>query len=109
MAALGELINAGIITIERIHPKGSRMATEYRLTFIESGPEHHRVPASNEWRLFKSGTKGNIVRTKRTRETVNALTHRQLRGNVALTHRQLMRRKQAIFWGVPLLTHRPHL
>ena len=33
-AAMGELFNAGFLTIERIYPKGSRMASEYRLTWI---------------------------------------------------------------------------
>jgi hypothetical protein len=56
-AALGELISAGIITIERMHPRGSRMATEYRLTFIESGDEHHRRSATNDWRSVESGNK----------------------------------------------------
>jgi hypothetical protein len=56
-AALGELISAGIVTIERIHPRGSRMATEYRLTFIESGGDNHRQPATNEWRAIKGGNK----------------------------------------------------
>lgn len=56
-AALGELIESGIVTVERIHPRGSRMATEYRLTFVETGNERHRHPATNEWRLVRSGNR----------------------------------------------------
>lgn len=56
-AALGELVETGLIAIERTHPRGSRMATEYRLTFIESGSEGRRAPPTHEWRTAQSRNK----------------------------------------------------
>lgn len=56
-AAIGELVAAGIVAIERVHPNGSRMATEYRLTFIETGGDQQRRTATNEWEAVESGNK----------------------------------------------------
>lgn len=54
-AALAELIEAGFIAPERMYPRGSRMATEYRLTWIESGKGTNRRPATNDWKALGSG------------------------------------------------------
>ena len=88
-AAIGELVTAGIATIERVHPKGSRMATEYRLTFIESGDPRHRRPATNDWRWIHTGSRrknlGDETSTRNGKPVDPASTERKRRDDAPST------------------------
>jgi hypothetical protein len=88
-AALGELMMAGFVVAERMHPKGSRMATEYRLTWIESGHGPGRRPASNEWRNCESGNmrkhRGAETSTRNRKHADAPSTDRKFRVDAPLT------------------------
>lgn len=58
--AIGELVARGIVVIERVPPRGSRLSTEYRLTFVSSGPEGKVRPATNEYRHWRQGDAGSV-------------------------------------------------
>jgi hypothetical protein len=53
--AVGELIARGILAVERVHPRGSRLANEYRLTFIPS----RAGPATHDYLAWQSGDSGS--------------------------------------------------
>jgi len=80
-AALGELIETGFVVPERVYPKGSRMATEYRLTWIESGHGAHRKAATNDWKAFEIGNGrklfGDVSYTRNRKPVDGASTDRK--------------------------------
>lgn len=51
--AIGGLIERGLLAIEKIHPKGSRKSTEYRLTYASTGDHKGKVPATQEYLHWK--------------------------------------------------------
>ncbi|MGZ8326637.1 MAG: hypothetical protein ACXWUV_03885 [Allosphingosinicella sp.] len=58
-SAIGELQARGLIAIEKVHPRGARKATEYRLTFVSTGTEKRPIPATHEylnWLVGDAGT-----------------------------------------------------
>jgi hypothetical protein len=88
-ASLGELIEAGLIVPERVYPKGSRMATEYRLTWIESGNGAHRKPATNEWKTAARGNRrkssGAVSSTRNRKHADAPSTERKLHADAPST------------------------
>lgn len=52
--ALCELIERGLLALERTYPKGQRLANEYRLTFIPTADK----PATNDYLHWKHGDAG---------------------------------------------------
>jgi len=52
--ALCELMERGLVALERSYPKGQRLANEYRLTFVATG----EVPATNDYLNWKAGDAG---------------------------------------------------
>lgn len=51
-AALRELEAFGFVRLARNYSPSSRMAREFRLTFVETGPAGQRLPATNEYRDY---------------------------------------------------------
>lgn len=47
--ALGEAIERGLLVVEKVHPVGSRLAPEYRLTYISTGDHKSPVPATRDY------------------------------------------------------------
>jgi hypothetical protein len=58
--AIGELMARGLLAIEKIHPRGARKATEYRITFISSGSERRPVRATNDYEQWRRGDAGTV-------------------------------------------------
>ena len=52
--ALRQLMERGLLELERSYPKGQRLANEYRLTFVPTGD----VPATNDYLAWKTGDAG---------------------------------------------------
>lgn len=48
-AAIAEAASAGVIAVERVYPRGSRLSTEYRLCYYETGEHPNKSPASQEY------------------------------------------------------------
>lgn len=60
--AIAQLMQHGLVALETEGQWRPRLAREYRLTFVSSGPEHKPVPATNEylnWKPEASGDKKN--------------------------------------------------
>jgi hypothetical protein len=52
--ALCQLMERGIVTLERSYPKGQRLANEYRLTFVSTA----NAPATNDYLSWRRGDAG---------------------------------------------------
>jgi hypothetical protein len=52
--ALCQLIERGLVTLERDYPRGQRLAREYRLTFVPAGYD----PATNDYLNWRPGDAG---------------------------------------------------
>jgi hypothetical protein len=52
--ALCQLMERGLVALERSYPKGQRLANEYRLTFVATG----ETPATNDYLHWKAGDAG---------------------------------------------------
>jgi hypothetical protein len=52
--ALCQLIERGLVVMERDHPRGLRLAREYRLTFVPTG----ETPATNDYLKWEQGDAG---------------------------------------------------
>jgi hypothetical protein len=70
--ALCELIERGLLAVERTYPRGQRRANEYRLTFVATGD----VTATNDyltWKVGDAGTrnKGNFRASKTSTRSVS--------------------------------------
>jgi hypothetical protein len=77
--ALCQLIERGLVTLERDYPRGQRLAREYRLTFVSAGNE----PATNDYLNWKAGDAGTCrkrpggnfrVESTATRSAVRVVT-----------------------------------
>ncbi len=53
-AARDELVAYGLARVTRHEHRFQKLAREYRLTFIESGKDDDRQPATNEWLRYQS-------------------------------------------------------
>lgn len=82
--ALGELIARGIITLEKDHPRGSRLAREYRLTYISTLRAGQIVPATNDYLQWRVGSAGTVTKRKIGKSRV-AMTATENRLSSAMT------------------------
>jgi len=57
--ALCQLMERGLVALERSYPRGQRLANEYRLTFVATAD----APATNEYLTWKSGDAGTRKKT----------------------------------------------
>lgn len=62
--AFGELIGRGLLAMEKAPPKGSRLAREWRITFITTGSRKSKIAASNEYLQWVEGDAGARYRKK---------------------------------------------
>jgi hypothetical protein len=85
-----ELEEAGFLVVEREYLKGSRMAMEFRLTWIESGSGKHRKPPTNDWKTADvAGEKkilGNRSSTRNSEHVDTVSTERKTHVDAMSTH-----------------------
>jgi hypothetical protein len=70
--ALCQLIERGLVTLERDYPRGQRLAREYRLTFVPAGDD----PATNDYLNWKPGDAGTCRKRPRGNFRVEATATR---------------------------------
>jgi hypothetical protein len=76
-AAMRELQERGIIALEKSYPRGSRMAREYRLTFVSVLRSGQIIPATNEYLSWTVGDAGTVRKRARPGKTSVAATAKE--------------------------------
>lgn len=85
-AAMGELIARGIVSLERDYPRGSRLAREYRLTYVSTLQGANLVPATNEYLAWTIGSAGTVEKRKQPgKSRVAMMTTEEALSSVVIT------------------------
>lgn len=69
-AAMRELMTRGLVELMKDHPRGSRLAREYRLTFVSTMRAGQIQPATNEYLQWREGDAGTVQKRKRPKSRV---------------------------------------
>lgn len=84
--ALGELVARGLVVQEKSYPLGSRLANEYRLTFISTGREGDPRPATNDYLHWAPGDAGTVSKRKPGNFRRAAIAHEDPVSCAAIAH-----------------------
>lgn len=84
--ALGELVARGLVVQEKSYPLGSRLANEYRLTFIQHGPEGRVQNATNDYLHWAPGDAGTVSKRKPGNFRRATIAHESPVSGAAIAH-----------------------
>jgi hypothetical protein len=85
--ALCQLMERGLVALERSYPKGQRLANEYRLTFVAMAD----APATNDYLNWKPGDAGTRKKARGNFRAAETSTRSAVRVAIASTGEEISR------------------